>query len=467
MRGLLGVAAEERQRAELDPQAAVADVVVHVGRQRVLGPFGAERALEVGVFDERDRRVRAAERGSVLGNPREQRVHLVGERELARRLHLGPRGRVGAVLARRDEDAAGHGRDRQRERDPRPRREPAPLALRAHRRRRRPLRANAFSLRHEPIVRADRARAAAARNARATLDVRSHGEPTRTLSPVSADVRPAARLPQAVPLVARRLDRARGRLDGGLARDAVGDRRRDRQRAPAGGSPGAGVARRADRRPRPRPRGDDGRPAADRGPPVARRRVRPAQRALLAHAAPLLELLRPAPDRPAHVARDGGSPGGPLLPRLRPHLLRPAHPHRGRRRRDPLPLRRGDRADRARDHAAPRRDRLPVLARVTPDPQGRAAAHGGHDDRRRGEHRRRERRQGVRAGAARGEEVLRPQRGRVHPVDRGDAAARDLRAAALVPPAADAGRRAARRRPPRHRRRPRAGRTSSRSTSTC
>ena len=67
--------------------------------------------------------------------------------------------------------------------------------------------------------------------------------------------------------------------------------------------------------------------APDLRPAGARRRVRPARRALLAARPPVVRLLRPAPDRPADVARDDRPPVGPLLPRLRADLLLPARAH--------------------------------------------------------------------------------------------------------------------------------------------
>ena len=148
-----------------------------------------------------------------------------------------------------------------------------------------------------------------------------------------------------------------------------------------------------------------GRPPPHLRPAGARRRVRPAQRAVRAPPAALVRLLRPPPDRPADVARDGRPAGGPLLPRLRADLLLPARPHRRRRdRRDVLP-RLAARADRARDHAGARRARVPLQPRLAPGAARRAAEAGRRRDRRRGEHRRRPRRQVVRAGAGRAGEV--------------------------------------------------------------
>ena len=70
------------------------------------------------------------------------------------------------------------------------------------------------------------------------------------------------------------------------------------------------------------------------------------------------------PDRAADVARDRRPPVGPLLPRLRPHLLLPARAH-DRLGDGRAVLRRvAARADRARDHAADRRRRVPLQPRL-------------------------------------------------------------------------------------------------------
>ena len=189
-----------------------------------------------------------------------------------------------------------------------------------------------------------------------------------------------------------------------------------------------------------------GRPPPHLRPAGARRRVRHAQRALRAPPAPLVRLLRPPPDRPAHVARDGRPPDRPLLPRLRAHLLLPARAH-----------------DRRRHGGHVRRDwqlalvalaitpLLVVLAYryshvVAPGAARRAAEDGRRGDGRRGEHRRRPRRQVVRAGGARAGEVRAALERGVRPERAREPAARVLRAAALVPAAARAGRGAARRR---------------------
>ena len=138
----------------------------------------------------------------------------------------------------------------------------------------------------------------------------------------------------------------------------------------------------------------------DLGTAGARRRVRPAQRALRAPAPALVRLLRPPPDGAADVARDGRPADRPLLPRLRAHLLLPERAHARRRGgRDVLRQLEAD-ARRAVDRAAADRARVPLLARRAPAAARRAAEDGRRRDRRRGEHRRRPRRQVVRAGAA-------------------------------------------------------------------
>ena len=86
----------------------------------------------------------------------------------------------------------------------------------------------------------------------------------------------------------------------------------------------------------------------------------------------------------------------------------------GRAARDRLAAR----ADRARDLAGDDVRRLPLLAPQPPDPEGRAAARRRRDDARRGEHRRRARREGVRAGGARGRALPAPGPARLRPGDR-------------------------------------------------
>ena len=111
----------------------------------------------------------------------------------------------------------------------------------------------------------------------------------------------------------------------------------------------------------------------------------------------------------------------------------------------PLLLRVAARADRARDHAAARRRRLPLQPRLAPRPARRPAEARRRRDGRRGERssastssRRSRRRSRSRSGSsARSDERLRRDAAR-------EPAARALRAAAHLPAAARAGRRAAR-----------------------
>ena len=169
---------------------------------------------------------------------------------------------------------------------------------------------------------------------------------------------------------------------------------------------------------------------------------------------------------PADVARDRRPAGRALLPRLRPDLLLPERAHRRLGDRRPLLLRVAARADRARDHAAARRARVPLQPRRAPDAARRAAEARRRRDRRRGEHRRRPRREGVRAGAGGGGEVHAPLGGRLRADAAREPAARDLRAAHLVRAAARAGGRAARRRAHGRARLAHASAASSPSTST-
>ncbi len=136
------------------------------------------------------------------------------------------------------------------------------------------------------------------------------------------------------------------------------------------------------------------------------------QRHVFAPRAAVVRVLRPQPDGPAHVARDGRPAGRAVLPRLRPDLLLPEHPHNRLGDRRPLLLPVETRADRARGDALPRRDRLPVQPHRAPDAPRRPAEARGRCDGCRGEHRRRPRRQGIRAGAGGGSEVRRAQRTR-------------------------------------------------------
>ena len=186
------------------------------------------------------------------------------------------------------------------------------------------------------------------------------------------------------------------------------------------------------------------------GPPGARRRVRHAQPAVRAPPAPVLRLLRPPPDRPADVAGDDRPPDRPLLPRLRPDLLLPARDHARGRDRGHVRVRLAARADRARDHADPRRSGVPLQPHLAPDPARRPAEDGGRRHRRRGEHRRRPRGQVVRAGAVGAGEVRGAVAVGLPPERPGEPAARVLRAADLVHPAARAGSGAPGRRLPGH-----------------
>ena len=244
-----------------------------------------------------------------------------------------------------------------------------------------------------------------------------------------------------------RLDRPRRRLAGRADRARLGDRpRRDRQGARAPRlAPALGLGRR-DRRARRRARGADGGPPPHLGPAGARRRDGHAQRPLRASRPPLVRLLRPPPDRPADVARLRRPPGRALLPRLRAHLLLPERAHGRVGDRRPLLLRVAARADRARGDAGARRPRVPLQPRHAPDAARRAAEARRRRDGRRGEHRRRPRREGVRAGARRAGEVPAPQRGRLRPDGAREPSACDVRPADLVRAAPRAGRRPARRR---------------------
>src|SRR5581483_1575498 len=135
-----------------------------------------------------------------------------------------------------------------------------------------------------------------------------------------------------------------------------------------------------------------------------------------------------------------------LLPRLRAHLLLPERPHGRVRLRLPLLLRVAARAHRPCAHAVPRRARLPVQPRRASDASRRPAEARRRRHGRRGEHRRRPRREGLCAGTGRGGEVPAALRGRLRPDAAREPAARDVRAADLVRPAARAGGRAADRR---------------------
>ena len=242
------------------------------------------------------------------------------------------------------------------------------------------------------------------------------------------------------------LRRARRRLAGGADRVLRRHGARDRQGDHGEGPPRALDADRAADRARDREGGTDGRPPLHLGEPGARRRVRHPRRVLRPPAAALVRVLRLAPDRPADVARHGRPAAGALLPRVRADLLLPA-PADDRRghRRDALD-RLAARADRARDHAVPRGDRLPLQPRLASAAPRRAAEARRRRDRRRGEHRRRRGREGVRAGAAGGGEVHRPLGAALPAHDLGDPAAGALRADDVVPADGRPGGCAARRR---------------------
>ena len=146
--------------------------------------------------------------------------------------------------------------------------------------------------------------------------------------------------------------------------------------------------------------GADARPQVHLRQAGARGRVGHARRALRAPAPPLVRVLRPAPDRAADVARDRRPADDPVLPRLRADLLRPARDHDRLRHGRPLLLRLAAGADRPRDHAVPRRRRLPLQPGLAPRPARRAAEARRRRDRVGGVDRRRPHRQVVRAGGS-------------------------------------------------------------------
>ena len=224
---------------------------------------------------------------------------------------------------------------------------------------------------------------------------------------------------------------------------------------------------RAARRGRPRAARLLGR-AADRvGQGLARRRVRPAQRALRPPAGARARLLRPPADRPAHVARDGRPAVDPLLPRLRLRLDRPERaddPVRGGR-----DVRQGPGAGGAvaRAGAVRGRRRLPLRAPLAPGPAGGPAAGRRADRRGGGERLRRPRGQGVRGRAAPARALPRRRPSRLRPGDVLDPPERLLPAVHRLPAPARPRGDPDRRRPPgdqRHADRPA---TSRPSTRTC
>ena len=119
------------------------------------------------------------------------------------------------------------------------------------------------------------------------------------------------------------------------------------------------------------------------------------------HAAALLPLLRPPPDRPADVARDRRRSGRAGVPRLRPDLLLPARVHCGQRAGGDDADERAADADRARDHAGAGLHGLPLLAGQPPGAEGGAAAGRRRHRASRGERGRRARGEGLCPGAER------------------------------------------------------------------
>ena len=112
-------------------------------------------------------------------------------------------------------------------------------------------------------------------------------------------------------------------------------------------------------------------------------------------------------------------------------------------------------------------DRLPLRHAQPARHPGGAAAHRRADRGGRGEHRRRARGEGVRAGAAPAAPLQRGGGAGLRPVDGLHAAARLLLAVHRLPPPARAGRAAARGRTPGDQRQPSRSASSSRSTATC
>ena len=256
----------------------------------------------------------------------------------------------------------------------------------------------------------------------------------------------SARIPPPVPARRHRVVHPRRLRDGRQRPDSVpgrAHRRRDPgpQHEPVAAGPRGGrrrrsparVQRAAPARGRTRVAGGGIRPAQPdvRAPPVARARV-----------------LRPAADRPADVARHRRPPVGPLLPRLRARVPAPVGDHdRGR----------GDRDGRARARARARGtgadpvrrvDRVPLRAPEPAGLAGGAAAHRGAHRGGRGEHRRRARGEGVRAGAAPAAPLQPRRQAGVRPVDGVHPAARLLLALHRLPTPARPRGAAARRRAP-------------------
>ena len=179
-----------------------------------------------------------------------------------------------------------------------------------------------------------------------------------------------------------------------------------------------------------------------------------ARCALRPPAAALVRLLRPAPDRAADVARHRRPADDPLLPRLRADLLRPARDHDRVRHGRPLLLRLAAGADRPRDHAVPRRRRLPLQPGLASGASRRAAEARRRRDRVGGVDRRRPHRQVVRPGGSGRAAVPGGERQRLRGEREGQHAAVAVRPAADLPADARPGRRAARRGPLRRAGRP-------------
>ncbi len=197
----------------------------------------------------------------------------------------------------------------------------------------------------------------------------------------------------------------------------------------------------------------DGRRAA-----LARRRIRPAQAALRPPAAARARLLRPPADRPADVPCDRRPAGRALLPRLRARVHPPVDPDdRARGDRDDR-HRTAPRPDLARARAVRRADLLPLRPPRAPGDPADPAAHRRADRRRRGEHLRGARRQGVRPRAAPAAALPGQRRARVRPGDGGDPPGSEVQPDDRLPAPARPRRRAVDR---RQRRDPRAPDTRS------
>ncbi len=212
------------------------------------------------------------------------------------------------------------------------------------------------------------------------------------------DLLAPARLSPPVPPRGDLLVPARGRRDGRERADPVPRRAHGRRHRQGGRQPLAAGDRSGGRR---SAAARVQRRAPDRGRHrLARGGVRPPQPDVPASAVARARLLRRPADRAADVARHGGPPVRPLLPRLRPDLPRPVGDHhrdRGGGHVRPRPQARGGGA---RSHALRRLDRLPLRTAQPAGHPGGAAAHCRAHRGGRGEHRRRARGQGFRAGGA-------------------------------------------------------------------